>query len=182
MKEELLERLFFHHPTDFDEQEDLIKVINFVKENDISSNPDIHVTASAFVFNADKTKVLLVKHKKTGLWQQLGGHIEKSDVLLIDAALREAREESGKEDIEVFNDGKIFNVVIYTMKKDVVHTHLDIWFVFTVKTEEFNPFEGQQLKWFDQKEFGELNKKQKDKGLMRAVKKWKYLLKKGSII
>lgn len=180
MKEELLERLFFHHPTDFEEQEDLIKIINFVKESDIAVDPDIHITASAFVLNSDKSKVLLVNHKKTGLWQQLGGHIESGDSLLIDAALREAKEESGIEGIEIFNDGKIFNVVIYTLNKDGVgHTHLDVWFLFKSNTEDLKPTEAQQLRWFSKDEFIELNKTQKDKGLVRAIKKWELLLKKG---
>jgi 8-oxo-dGTP pyrophosphatase MutT (NUDIX family) len=53
-----------------------------------------HVTASALVVDGDG-RVLLCLHGRLGLWMQLGGHCEAGDVTLADAALREAREESG---------------------------------------------------------------------------------------
>lgn len=59
-----------------------------------SGRPD-HLTASALVVNAERTHVLLCLHRKVGLWLQFGGHIETVDQTLADAALREAREESG---------------------------------------------------------------------------------------
>jgi 8-oxo-dGTP pyrophosphatase MutT (NUDIX family) len=59
-----------------------------------SGRPD-HLTASALVMNADRTRVLLCLHRKVGLWLQFGGHIETEDQTLADAALREAHEESG---------------------------------------------------------------------------------------
>lgn len=54
-----------------------------------------HLTASAFVFDAALEHVLLCFHGKGRFWVQLGGHLEQSDASLADAALREAREESG---------------------------------------------------------------------------------------
>jgi len=54
-----------------------------------------HLTASCFVFSADLTETLLCFHGKGRFWVQTGGHLEPDDVDLTDAALREAREESG---------------------------------------------------------------------------------------
>ncbi len=54
-----------------------------------------HLTASAIVLDADRTSVLLVHHRRTGLWLQPGGHVEDGDASLADAALREAVEETG---------------------------------------------------------------------------------------
>jgi 8-oxo-dGTP pyrophosphatase MutT (NUDIX family) len=62
--------------------------------------PD-HLTASALVISSDTTKVMLCLHRKVGLWLQFGGHIEQSDATLADAALREAREESGLADVQL---------------------------------------------------------------------------------
>jgi 8-oxo-dGTP pyrophosphatase MutT (NUDIX family) len=56
--------------------------------------PD-HITASALVVSEQRDFVLLGLHRKVGLWLQFGGHVETSDTTLADAALREAREESG---------------------------------------------------------------------------------------
>lgn len=54
-----------------------------------------HVTASALLVSPRGDEVLLTLHARIGRWLQLGGHIEADDASLIDAALREAREESG---------------------------------------------------------------------------------------
>ncbi|MGW0506432.1 NUDIX hydrolase [Micromonospora sp. NPDC003241] len=54
-----------------------------------------HVTASALLFDATGTRVLLCLHRKFHRWVQLGGHCESGDGTLAGAALREATEESG---------------------------------------------------------------------------------------
>ena len=56
--------------------------------------PD-HLTASALVVSHDGSSALLTLHTKAGMWLQTGGHCEDDDTRLADAALREAREESG---------------------------------------------------------------------------------------
>lgn len=52
-----------------------------------------HFTASAFVLNPHR-EVLLVHHRKLGVWLYPGGHIEYGETP-DDAALREVREETG---------------------------------------------------------------------------------------
>ncbi|MFT4124913.1 MAG: NUDIX domain-containing protein [Gordonia sp. (in: high G+C Gram-positive bacteria)] len=54
-----------------------------------------HLTASAMVFDATYRHVLLTLHPRVGRWIQLGGHCEPEDETVLDAACREAREESG---------------------------------------------------------------------------------------
>lgn len=56
--------------------------------------PD-HVTASALVVSADRTRVLLTLHARIRRWLQTGGHCEQGDTSLAAAARREAVEESG---------------------------------------------------------------------------------------
>jgi 8-oxo-dGTP pyrophosphatase MutT (NUDIX family) len=57
--------------------------------------PPAHLTASTLVFNTSLDQVLLTLHAKAGLWLQFGGHFEPADPTVVDAATREAREESG---------------------------------------------------------------------------------------
>ncbi|MFI8825796.1 NUDIX hydrolase [Streptomyces sp. NPDC053431] len=56
-----------------------------------------HLTSSALVIDPSRGRVLLTLHKKLGMWLQMGGHCEAGDATLEEAALREAREESGIE-------------------------------------------------------------------------------------
>lgn len=58
-----------------------------------------HITASSLVLDESGTRVLLTLHPRVGRWIQLGGHCETTDETVVDAALREAREESGIEDL-----------------------------------------------------------------------------------
>ena len=60
-----------------------------------------HLTASCFIFTPDLAHVLLCFHRKGQFWVQVGGHIDASDDDLAGAALREAREESGLNDLTV---------------------------------------------------------------------------------
>ncbi|GAA3375291.1 NUDIX hydrolase [Streptomyces sannanensis] len=54
-----------------------------------------HITASALVIDPSHGRVLLTLHRKLRMWLQMGGHCEPGDSSLAEAALREAREESG---------------------------------------------------------------------------------------
>jgi 8-oxo-dGTP pyrophosphatase MutT (NUDIX family) len=59
-----------------------------------SCRPD-HVTASVLVLSTDADQVLLTLHAKAAAWFQLGGHVEPTDAGIVEAAAREAHEESG---------------------------------------------------------------------------------------
>lgn len=75
----------------------------------LDSNPEAclraneagHITASSLVLDTSGQNVLLTLHPKVGRWIQLGGHCEPSDRSVVDAALREATEESGIADLTI---------------------------------------------------------------------------------
>lgn len=64
--------------------------------------PD-HLTAGTIVLSHDGREVLLNLHRKARRWFAFGGHVEDGDARLADAALREAREESGVDTLR-FDD------------------------------------------------------------------------------
>jgi 8-oxo-dGTP pyrophosphatase MutT (NUDIX family) len=59
-----------------------------------ASYPD-HLTAGTIVLDAGDGRVLLNLHRKAQRWFHFGGHAEDDDPTLASVALREAREESG---------------------------------------------------------------------------------------
>jgi 8-oxo-dGTP pyrophosphatase MutT (NUDIX family) len=60
--------------------------------------PD-HLTVGALVVSDDRRHVLLNHHRKARRWFHFGGHLEELDPSLARAALREATEESGVEQL-----------------------------------------------------------------------------------
>ncbi len=64
-----------------------------------------HVTGSAFVVSADHRACLLLHHRKLDRWLQPGGHAD-GDPHVDRVALREAREESGIEDLELWRPAR----------------------------------------------------------------------------
>src|SRR5262245_26097513 len=67
-----------------------------------------HLTGSAWIVSPDRSQTLLTHHRKLGKWLQLGGHAD-GDGDLLAVALREAREESGLEQMRVLS-AAIFDV------------------------------------------------------------------------
>ena len=97
-REELVALLAAHEPADADEAADLerMRVWAETLERPFSrEQPEAHFTASAVVTDEAVTRTLLVHHRKSGNWFQPGGHFEADDPSAGDAALREAREETG---------------------------------------------------------------------------------------
>lgn len=101
------------------------------------SNPHGHVTASAFLMTPDLSRVLLTLHKKLDRWLQLGGHCDgERDPRAV--ALREAREESGLDDIEfLIHDAVDVDIhEIPASKNTPAHPHYDVRFLLAAESHE----------------------------------------------
>lgn len=98
-----VEELRGWNPREADQQELRLSYLAFVDENGPGAferdSGRQHLTASCFVFSPDLTQVLLCFHRKGQFWVQFGGHIEANDFSVADAALREAREEGGIDEL-----------------------------------------------------------------------------------
>ena len=101
-------------------------------------NPEGHVTGSAVVARPDGSAFLLVLHRKLSRWLQPGGHTEESDATVFDAALREAREETGIAAFDAPLGSAIFDVDVHPIPargRDPAHLHFDARYLLTSRSE-----------------------------------------------
>ncbi len=123
----------------------------FTRDNDL-----VHLTASCWITNKSMDKVLMCYHKIYDSWSWLGGHADGEEDLL-KAALKEAKEESGLENIKPY-DGKIFSLESLTVdghiKRGVYvssHIHLNVTYLLVADEEEelkIKEDENSGLRWF----------------------------------
>ncbi|HVV13219.1 NUDIX hydrolase [Amycolatopsis sp.] len=85
-----------------------------------------HLTASAVLLDADREHILLTLHPRVGRWLQLGGHCEATDVSLMAAALREAREESGIDELHIEPEPVHLDVHPVTCSLGLPTRHFDV--------------------------------------------------------
>lgn len=147
--------------TPFNEQEISDKKIileNLSNTENIFSrlNETVHFTASSWIVNKEKAKVLMVYHNIYDSWSWLGGHADNEQDLL-KVALKEAKEESGLERIISLSD-EIFSLEILTVdghekngKYISSHLHLNLTYLLQADEQHeliVKPDEIQDIAWF----------------------------------
>jgi len=110
-----------------------------------------HITASCFIVDPSSNRVLLHHHRRLGRWLQMGGHVEEGESTLR-AALREAREESGLEDLDLLTDGVIDIDVheIPAAKGEPDHSHFDVRYLARTShpgAVVIDPNESHEIAW-----------------------------------
>jgi 8-oxo-dGTP pyrophosphatase MutT (NUDIX family) len=136
-REELLATLGEYAPSDPAEAASLARILGFLQAPEdpfARENPEGHITASAVIARPDGSEFLLVHHRKLSRWLQPGGHTEASDPSAFDAALREAREETGIARFGAPIGRKVFDVDVHAIpahKRDPAHSHFDVRFLLT---------------------------------------------------
>ncbi|MEE2035080.1 NUDIX hydrolase [Rhodococcus chondri] len=109
-----------------------------------------HITASSLVLDIEHRHVLLTLHPRVGRWIQLGGHCEETDETVVDAALREATEESGIPGLRI--DPEILSAHTHpiTCSLGQPTRHLDLRFLVTAPTgaEPVRSDESTDLRWW----------------------------------
>ena len=100
-----------------------------------------HFTASAFVISPDGGSLLLVHHRKIGLWVQPGGHVDPADASPQEAARREAEEEAGVTGLQSVS-AALFDVDVHEFPAhgdQPDHLHFDLRFLFRTRLPDLRP-------------------------------------------
>lgn len=122
----------------------------------------VHVTGSAIVIGP--RGVILLKHKRLGLWLQPGGHIDAGEAPW-EAAVREAREETGLP-VRLAST-ELVHVDVHAGGRG--HTHLDLRYLVRVDGDP-DPAppagESQEVFWFAWPEAVERASDDRLKGLL----------------
>jgi len=121
-----------------------------------------HFTATGVVFNPDG-KVLMIKHKKLGVWLPPGGHIDDNE-LPCDAVVREIFEETGvtakvisiSDGIGIGSDVHCkelslpFTILLENIEGTWQHNHIDLVYLCEAESDDLtkNEFETDGIGWF----------------------------------
>ena len=146
-------------------------------------NKICHFTASSWIVNEEKTKILMIYHNIYDSWSWTGGHTdEETDLLKV--AIMEAKEETGLENIKVLLED-IFSIEILTVDGHMKngeyissHLHLNITYLLEANerdTLSIKEDENSGVCWVDIEESEKISK---EKNMKIIYKKLNEKLKK----
>ncbi len=189
-RKELIENIKNYKPFNEQEERDKFLLLDWIMKNENAfsrENSVAHITASAWVVNKDRSKVLMVYHNIYNSWSWLGGHADgETDLLAV--ALREVKEEAGITNVHPVSE-EIFSMESLTVDGHVKkgryvssHLHLNITYLLEADSEEcvsikadensgvawFTPEEALQKStepWFVERVYKKLIEKTKNTGV-----------------
>lgn len=146
--------------TPFNEQETKDKelILNCISNyNNLLTreNSVAHFTASGYIVNKTRDKVLMIYHKIYNSWAWTGGHNDGDDDFL-HVAIKEAKEETGLKNVKaVTNDIfsiDVLNVNGHIKRNEYISSHLHLNITYLLEADEnekliVNEIETEGVKW-----------------------------------
>lgn len=136
----LLTALDGYIPRSDREEADVRRIRDLSRHSDPwSRHSRLHITGSALVVHPSSSHVLMRWHERVGHWLQVGGHANDGERDPWDVALREAREETGLDDLRGWPTGSARAPVQVTIvgvpagSDEPAHEHADIRYVLATE-------------------------------------------------
>lgn len=174
---EQIESYIPYNEQEENDKEMMIKYIDTFDDVLTRENRMCHFTASNWIVNKDKTKVLMIYHNIYKSWAWTGGHTD-GDSNLLGVALKEAKEETGLENLKVLSDG-IFGIQIVTVDSHIKrgkfvpsHLHLDCCFLLEADEDEgirIKEDENSGVEWVDIDKAVEITNEEKMRPIYRKL-------------
>ena len=109
--QKLINQIKEYKPYNEQEERDKILILDWIRNNENAfsrENTVAHMTASAWVVNRERTRVLMVYHNIYNSWSWLGGHAD-GETDLLSVAIREVKEEAGIRVFLIFDGLDFFS-------------------------------------------------------------------------
>lgn len=123
------------------DKEQLLEYIDTYDNLYTRENETAHFTASAWVVNKDRTKVLMAFHDIYQSWSWLGGHVD-GETDFLEVAIKEVKEESGVENVRPVNE-EIYGIEVLPVPSHMkngepiaYHHHLNITYLLEADEDE----------------------------------------------
>ena len=143
-REDSIRQIENYPPFNEQEEKDKALILGWIRNNENAfsrENTVAHITASAWVVNKDRSKVLMVYHNIYNSWSWLGGHAD-GETDLLSVAIREVKEEAGISNVRPVSE-EIFSLESLTVDGHVKkgnyvssHLHLNITYLLEADSEE----------------------------------------------
>ena len=154
---EQIEKYIPYNEQEASDKELMLEYIDKFEDVLTRKNKMCHFTASNWIVNKDKTKVLMIYHNIYKSWAWTGGHAD-GDSDLLHVAIKEAEEETGLNNLKLLSDG-IYGLQILTVDSHIKrgkfvssHLHLDCCFLLEANEEEklrIKEDENSGVKWVE---------------------------------
>ena len=168
----------------FQELKDKYRILKFLKENDnayLRDNEKMHMTASSWIINKEKTKVLMIYHNIYDSWSWTGGHCD-GDEDLMHVALKEAKEETNIKNVKLVNNN-IYSIEILKVNEHIKngiivkkHLHANVTYLLeALESDEISAKldEAKDTKWI---KIEDIKREVKEKWMYKHI--YKKLIKK----
>ena len=154
---EQISRYTPYNTKEITDQKTIVEYLNTFDNLLTRENERAHLTASAWIVNQARTKVLMIYHNIYQSWSWVGGHAD-GDSDLLHVALKETKEETGLSKLTPVSENiyslEILDVPAHTKngKPIAKHVHLNVTYLIEADETEktaIKPDENSGVKWLN---------------------------------